>query len=144
MGKSGISFYFNMASFNLFQLFGIYSFIFSQQFSPLESNVRITKSIRIDMTDGNLYLFCKLFFLDANYAQAVNYSFHFYEAQRSGVLPGDNRINWRGDSSVDDGSDVGLDLSGGWHDGRLLDRAETVCYHYMLIWGIHNLQWWLA
>ena len=85
------------------------------------------------MTDGNLYLFCKLFFLDANYAQAVNYSFHFYEAQRSGVLPGDNRINWRGDSSVDDGSDVGLDLSGGWHDGRLLDRAETVCYHYIFI-----------
>ena len=42
----------------------------------------------------------------------------FYEAQRSGALPADNQISWRGDSSLDDGNDVGLDLSGGWHDGK--------------------------
>jgi hypothetical protein len=42
----------------------------------------------------------------------------FYEAQRSGKLPKDNRIPWRGDSGVHDGSDVGFDLSGGWYDGK--------------------------
>merc|ERR1712136_468388 len=40
----------------------------------------------------------------------------FYEAQRSGKLPADNRIPWARDSALDDGSDVGLDLSGGYYD----------------------------
>ena len=26
----------------------------------------------------------------------------FYEAQRSGKLPADNRVDWRGDSALDD------------------------------------------
>ena len=43
----------------------------------------------------------------------------FYETQRSGKLPADNRIPWRGDSALEDGSDVGVDLTGGWYDGRL-------------------------
>ena len=41
----------------------------------------------------------------------------FYEAQRSGKLPESNRVPWRNDSLLDDGEDVGLDLSGGYHDG---------------------------
>ena len=40
----------------------------------------------------------------------------FYEAQRSGPLPEDNRVSWRGDSALDDGADVGHDLTGGWYD----------------------------
>lgn len=42
----------------------------------------------------------------------------FYEAQRSGKLPANNRIPWRGDSALSDGSDVGVDLTGGWYDGK--------------------------
>src|SRR5229473_319722 len=38
---------------------------------------------------------------------------YFYEAQRSGRLPTTNRVSWRNDSALNDGSDVGLDLSGG-------------------------------
>jgi endoglucanase len=41
---------------------------------------------------------------------------YFYEAQRSGHLPATNRVSWRNDSAVNDGSDVGLDLSGGYYD----------------------------
>jgi endoglucanase len=41
---------------------------------------------------------------------------YFYEAQRSGRLPGTNRVSWRNDSALNDGSDVGLDLSGGYYD----------------------------
>jgi endoglucanase len=41
---------------------------------------------------------------------------YFYEAQRSGRLPSTKRVSWRNDSAVDDGSDVRLDLSGGYYD----------------------------
>ena len=43
----------------------------------------------------------------------------FYEAQRSGKLPADKKIAWRGDSELNDGKDVGRDLTGGWHDGNI-------------------------
>jgi hypothetical protein len=43
----------------------------------------------------------------------------FYEAQRSGHLQEDNRIPWRASSALNDGRDVGLDLTGGWYDGEL-------------------------
>ena len=42
----------------------------------------------------------------------------FYEAQRSGKLPDNNRIPWRGDSSLNDQGVNGEDLSGGYHDGE--------------------------
>jgi endoglucanase len=41
---------------------------------------------------------------------------YFYEAQRSGRLPNTKRVFWRNDSAVNDGSDAGLDLSGGYYD----------------------------
>lgn len=41
---------------------------------------------------------------------------YFYEEQRSGTLPSTNRVSWRNNSAVDDGGDVGLDLSGGYYD----------------------------
>ncbi|WP_086666105.1 glycoside hydrolase family 9 protein [Lentzea kentuckyensis] len=51
-----------------------------------------------------------------NYGEALQKSVWFYDAQRSGKLPAGNRVNWRGDSALRDGSDVGLDLSGGFYD----------------------------
>jgi len=42
----------------------------------------------------------------------------FYEAERSGKLPANNRIPWRGDSALDDQGDNGEDLSGGYYDGK--------------------------
>jgi endoglucanase len=51
-----------------------------------------------------------------NYAEALQDSMLFYEIQRSGKLPADNRVAWRGDSDLTDGADVGLDLTGGYHD----------------------------
>ncbi|KAJ7179258.1 glycoside hydrolase family 9 protein [Mycena filopes] len=41
---------------------------------------------------------------------------YFYDAQRSGPLPSTNRVSWRNSSALDDGKDVGLDLSGGYYD----------------------------
>jgi endoglucanase len=51
-----------------------------------------------------------------NYAEALQKSILFYEAQQSGKLPAWNRVKWRGDSRTGDGSDVGKDLTGGWYD----------------------------
>lgn len=53
---------------------------------------------------------------DYNYAEALQKSIYFYEAQRSGDLPENNRVEWRGDSGLEDGADVGHDLTGGWYD----------------------------
>ena len=51
-----------------------------------------------------------------NYGEALQKSFLFYEAQRSGDLPNNQRVNWRGDSALTDGQDVGVDLTGGYYD----------------------------
>ena len=45
----------------------------------------------------------------------------FYEAERSGDLPEDEmRVTWRKDSALDDGADEGVDLAGGYYDGKVL------------------------
>lgn len=51
----------------------------------------------------------------------------FYEAQRSGELPEDQRIQWRGDSALTDGQDNGVDLTGGYYDGlRRIFLGQTI------------------
>ena len=51
-----------------------------------------------------------------NYAEAMQKSLYFYDAQRSGDLPEDFRVDWRANSAIDDGFDEGVDLSGGFYD----------------------------
>merc|ERR1711962_1116035 len=51
-----------------------------------------------------------------DYGEVFRLSLLFYEAQRSGDLPEDNRIPWRGDSSLGDSGNGGEDLTGGYHD----------------------------
>ena len=72
-----------------------------------------------------------------NYAAVLHKSLLFYEAQRSGRLPADNRIPWRGDAHVNDSGQDGEDLSGGYYDagdnvkfGFPMASAMTV-----LAWG---------
>jgi endoglucanase len=77
-----------------------------------------------------------------DYAQALQDSMFFYEAQRSGQLPPDSEVDWRGDSDLADGSDNGVNLTGGYHDaGDLvkfgLPEAWTM---NMLAWGLLDYQ----
>jgi Glycosyl hydrolase family 9/FG-GAP-like repeat len=52
-----------------------------------------------------------------DYGDALSKSILFYDAQRSGDLDqATNRVPWRSDSALNDGSDVGRDLSGGYYD----------------------------
>ncbi|CAN1240588.1 Endoglucanase 8, partial [Linum grandiflorum] len=51
-----------------------------------------------------------------DYHEALRKSILFFEGQRSGKLPPDQRLKWRRDSALRDGSTVGRDLSGGYYD----------------------------
>ena len=52
----------------------------------------------------------------SSYAEALGLSMDFYYAQYAGDLPDDHPTLWRGDSSLQDGTDVGRDLTGGFYD----------------------------
>ncbi|THG08566.1 hypothetical protein TEA_015926 [Camellia sinensis var. sinensis] len=51
-----------------------------------------------------------------DYADALRKSILFFEGQRSGKLPPDQRVRWRRDSALHDGATAGVDLSGGYYD----------------------------
>lgn len=53
-----------------------------------------------------------------NYDRVLELSLLFYEAQRSGHLPKDNRVTWRSDSCLKDRGQRGEDLEGGYYDGK--------------------------
>ncbi|MBD2091798.1 glycoside hydrolase family 9 protein [Microcoleus sp. FACHB-1515] len=73
-----------------------------------------------------------------NYGEALEKSFLFYEAQRSGRLPSTNRIAWRGDSALRDGADVGVDLTGGYYDAgdHVKFGFPMAASMTMLGWGV--------
>ncbi|XP_010026746.3 endoglucanase 19-like [Eucalyptus grandis] len=70
--------------------------------------------------------------------QALSKSIHFFEAQRSGYLPKNQRVPWRANSGLHDGKASGVDLVGGYYDARDnvksgLPMAFTVT---MMSWSI--------
>jgi endoglucanase len=71
-----------------------------------------------------------------NYAEALQKSIFFYEAQQSGFLPSTNRVSWRGDSALADGSDVGRDLTGGWYDA-----GDHVKFGFPMAFSATALAW---
>jgi Ca2+-binding RTX toxin-like protein len=73
-----------------------------------------------------------------NYGEVLQKSFLFYEAQRSGKLPPDKRILWRGDSALNDGSTVNRDLSGGYYDA-----GDNVKFVFPMAAALSTLAWGL-
>ena len=71
-----------------------------------------------------------------NYGEALQKSLLFYELQRSGQLPETVRCNWRGDSALNDGKDVGLDLTGGWYDA-----GDNVKFNLPMAYTASMLGW---
>ncbi|XBI48344.1 hypothetical protein VPH35_112109 [Triticum aestivum] len=51
-----------------------------------------------------------------DYGDALHKSILFFEGQRSGRLPPDQRLRWRRDSGLHDGAAAGVDLTGGYYD----------------------------
>ncbi|XP_033764172.1 endoglucanase E-4-like isoform X2 [Pecten maximus] len=73
-----------------------------------------------------------------NYAEVLEKSILFYEAQRSGKLPSTNRIPWRGDSALTDHGQNGEDLSGGWYDA-----GDHLKFGFPLAGSVSMLAWGL-
>ena len=71
-----------------------------------------------------------------NYGEALQKSLLFYELQRSGDLPENTRANWRGDSCLKDGSDAGVDLTGGW-----FDAGDNVKFNLPMAYTASMLGW---
>jgi hypothetical protein len=53
-----------------------------------------------------------------DYKDVLQKSLLFYEAERSGKLPSDQKVTWRKDSALNDKGDQGQDLTGGYYDGK--------------------------
>ncbi len=54
-----------------------------------------------------------------NYNEVLEKSLLFYEAQRSGYLPDNNRVEWRRDSALGDL------IPGGYYDGRVNEHCRV-------------------
>jgi len=71
-----------------------------------------------------------------NYAEALQDSMLFYESQRSGALPADNRVLWRGNSDLTDGADHNVDLTGGYHDA-----GDEIKFGFPEAYSMTTLAW---
>ncbi|KAL2545976.1 Endoglucanase 8 [Forsythia ovata] len=71
-----------------------------------------------------------------NYNDALRKSILFFEGQRSGKLPPDQRIRWRKDSALHDGATAGVDLTGGYYDA-----GDNIKFGFPMAFTITMLSW---
>ncbi|KAI4357597.1 hypothetical protein L6164_001535 [Bauhinia variegata] len=71
-----------------------------------------------------------------NYNDALRKSILFFEGQRSGGLPSDQRLRWRRDSALHDGSAAGVDLTGGYYDA-----GDNIKFGFPMAFTITMLSW---
>ncbi|CAN0902560.1 Endoglucanase 8 [Linum grandiflorum] len=71
-----------------------------------------------------------------DYGDALTKSIMFFEGQRSGKLPRSQRLTWRKDSALKDGSDIGMDLVGGYYDA-----GDNVKFHLPMAFSTTMLGW---
>lgn len=75
-------------------------------------------------------------FAQHNYAEVLQKSLFFYEAQQAGPLSPNNRVSWRANAVMDDGSDNSVDLSKGWFDAG--DHAK---FNFPMAYSVTTLCW---
>ncbi|XP_010534135.1 PREDICTED: endoglucanase 9 [Tarenaya hassleriana] len=71
-----------------------------------------------------------------NYREALSKSLLFFEGQRSGRLPLDQRIIWRSNSGLSDGSSAHVDLTGGYYDA-----GDNVKFNFPMAFSTTMLSW---
>eukprot|EP00253_Pinus_taeda_P019695 PITA_19695 len=76
--------------------------------------------------------------LNANqdYKDALSKSILFFEGQRSGILPPNQRLTWRKDSALKDGSDQKVDLVGGYYDA-----GDNIKFGFPMAFTATMLSW---
>ncbi|OAY37324.1 endoglucanase 24 [Manihot esculenta] len=70
------------------------------------------------------------------YQEALSKSILFFEGQRSGVLPQDQRITWRANSGLSDGWTYNTDLTGGYYDA-----GDNVKFGFPMAFTTTMLAW---
>ncbi|XP_021805117.1 endoglucanase 17 [Prunus avium] len=75
-------------------------------------------------------------FASHNYRDALTKSILFFEGQRSGKLPSNQRISWRRDSGLSDGSALHVDLVGGYYDA-----GDNVKFGFPMAFTTTMLSW---
>ncbi|XP_010522801.1 PREDICTED: LOW QUALITY PROTEIN: endoglucanase 17-like [Tarenaya hassleriana] len=71
-----------------------------------------------------------------NYRDALTKSILFFEGQRSGKLPSHQRMTWRRDSGLSDGSALHVDLVGGYYDA-----GDNVKFGFPMAFTTTMLSW---
>ncbi|XP_028777232.1 endoglucanase 11-like [Neltuma alba] len=71
-----------------------------------------------------------------NYKQALSHSLLYFESQRSGHLPHNQRATWRHHSGLTDGLEQGVDLVGGYYDA-----GDNVKFGLPMAFTITLLSW---
>ncbi|GAB4837838.1 hypothetical protein Ancab_027364 [Ancistrocladus abbreviatus] len=71
-----------------------------------------------------------------NYQDALSKSILFFEGQRSGFLPQDQRVVWRANSGLGDGAMRGVDLTGGYYDA-----GDNVKFNFPMAFTTTMLAW---
>ncbi|CAA3026124.1 endoglucanase 17 [Olea europaea subsp. europaea] len=71
-----------------------------------------------------------------NYRDALTKSIMFFEGQRSGRLPPNQRISWRRNSGLSDGSAAHVDLVGGYYDA-----GDNVKFGFPMAFTTTMLSW---
>ncbi|KAK9052795.1 hypothetical protein SSX86_029425 [Deinandra increscens subsp. villosa] len=73
------------------------------------------------------------------YTEALHKALLFFNAQKSGKLPKNNGIKWRGDSGLQDGSDV-ADVKGGLVGGYY-DAGDNTKFNFPMSFAMTMLSW---
>ncbi|XP_061967917.1 endoglucanase 11-like isoform X1 [Populus nigra] len=94
----------------------------------------------------SIFLFLNTRTLAFDYGDALRKSLLYFESQRSGRLPYNQRVTWRHHSGLTDGLEQGVDLVGGYYDAGDhvkfgLPMAFTVT---MLSWNVIEFQHQIA
>ncbi|XP_074318876.1 endoglucanase 12-like [Silene latifolia] len=76
---------------------------------------------------------------DDSYSAALHKALLFFNAQKSGKLPKDNGVPWRGNSGMQDGSQL-KDVKGGLVGGYY-DSGENTKFHFPMAFTITMLSW---
>ncbi|KAL4019124.1 hypothetical protein IC575_022763 [Cucumis melo] len=71
-----------------------------------------------------------------NYSDALGKAVLFFEGQRSGKLPKTQRVKWRGDSALSDGSYENVNLVGGYYDA-----GDNVKFGWPMAFTVTLLSW---
>ncbi|XAR64945.1 Cellulase [Bertholletia excelsa] len=74
-----------------------------------------------------------------NYTLALHKALLFFNAQKSGKLPKNNGIPWRGDSGLQDGADK-TDVKGGLVGGYY-DAGDNTKFHFPMAFAMTMLSW---